>query len=68
MSFGPKSAQALMDLGATRLHRAGSALRRCPLAAHCPSRGRWYQPLRRQSPFEGSFRQRRAAALRLVAE
>ena len=26
------------------------------------------EPLRRQSRFEGSFRQRRAAALRLVAE
>ena len=34
----------------------------------CPSRGRRYEPARRQSRFEGSFRQRRAAALRLVAE
>ncbi len=39
----------------------------CPLAARCPSRGRRYDPLRRQSRFEGSFRQRRAALLRLVA-
>jgi hypothetical protein len=39
----------------------------CPLAARCPSRGLRYEPLRRQSPFEGSYRQRRAAALRLVA-
>jgi hypothetical protein len=26
-----------------------------------------FEPLRKQGPFEGSFRQRRAAALRLVA-
>jgi len=67
-SFSPASAHALMDLGATvclaRVPRCGI----CPLAAQCPSRGRRYEPLRRQSPFEGSFRQRRARALRLVAE
>jgi A/G-specific adenine glycosylase len=67
-SFSPASAHALMDLGATvclaRVPRCGI----CPLAAHCPSRGRRYEPLRRQSPFEGSFRQRRARTLRLVAE
>jgi A/G-specific adenine glycosylase len=65
--FGPAAAQALMDLGATiclaRVPRCGA----CPLAAACPSRGRRYEPLRRQSRFEGSFRQRRAAILRLVA-
>jgi A/G-specific adenine glycosylase len=65
-SFSPASAPALMDLGATvclaRTPRCGI----CPLAAQCPSRGRRYEPLRRQSPFEGSFRQRRAHALRLV--
>jgi A/G-specific adenine glycosylase len=65
--FGPESAQALMDLGATvclaRIPRCGV----CPLAGDCPSRGRRYQPLRKQSRFEGSFRQRRAEALRLVA-
>jgi adenine-specific DNA glycosylase len=38
----------------------------CPLASSCPSRGRRYEPLRRQSAFEGSFRQRRAVALRAV--
>jgi A/G-specific adenine glycosylase len=67
-SFEPQSAQALMDLGATvclaRVPRCGI----CPLADACPSRGRRYDPLRRQSRFEGSFRQRRAATLRLVAE
>jgi A/G-specific adenine glycosylase len=66
-SFGPESAQALFDLGATvclaRVPRCGA----CPLAAGCPSRGRLYEPLRKQSRFEGSFRQRRAHALRLAA-
>jgi A/G-specific adenine glycosylase len=66
-SFGPESAQALFDLGATvclaRVPRCGV----CPLAAGCPSRGRRYEPLRKQSRFEGSFRQRRAHALRLAA-
>ena len=65
--FSPAAAQALMDLGATvclaRVPRCGA----CPLAARCPSRGRRYEPLRKQGPFEGSFRQQRAATLRLVA-
>jgi A/G-specific adenine glycosylase len=66
-SFGPESAQALFDLGATfclaRIPRCAV----CPLAAGCPSQGRRYEPLRKQSRFEGSFRQRRAEALRLAA-
>ena len=66
-TFGPAAAQALMDLGATvclaRVPRCGD----CTLAAGCPSRGRRYEPLRKQGPFEGSFRQRRAETLRLVA-
>jgi A/G-specific adenine glycosylase len=65
-SFGGAAAQALMDLGATvclaRVPRCGS----CPLASTCPSRGTRDEPARRQSRFEGSFRQRRAAVLRLV--
>jgi A/G-specific adenine glycosylase len=65
--FGPEAAQALFDLGATvclaRIPRCGE----CPLADPCPSRGRTYEPQRNQAPFEGSFRQRRAALLRLVA-
>jgi A/G-specific adenine glycosylase len=65
--FGPACGQALMDLGATvclaRVPRCGI----CPLAEACPSRGRRYEPLRRQSRFEGSFRERRAHALRAVA-
>ncbi len=67
-SFSPAAGQALMDLGATvclaRIPRCGV----CPLAAGCPSRGKRYEPLRKQSRFEGSFRQRRAQTLRIVAE
>jgi A/G-specific adenine glycosylase len=66
-AFDGDCAQALFDLGATlclaRIPRCGD----CPLAAACPSRGRRYEPLRKQSRFEGSFRQRRALALRAVA-
>ena len=66
--FSPAAAQALMDLGATvclaRVPRCGI----CPFASACPSQGRRYEPLRKQSRFEGSFRQRRAQTLRLVAE
>jgi A/G-specific adenine glycosylase len=66
-SFSPAAGQALMDLGATvclaRVPRCGA----CPLAHRCPSRGRRYEPLRRQGPLEGSFRQRRARALRAAA-
>jgi A/G-specific adenine glycosylase len=65
-SFSPAAAQALMDLGKAvclaRVPRCGL----CPLAGGCPSRGHRFEPLRRQGPFEGSFRQRRAAALREV--
>ena len=66
-SFSAASAQALMDLGATiciaRIPRCDS----CPLAPACPSRGVREAPRRKQGPFEGSFRQRRATALRQVA-
>jgi A/G-specific adenine glycosylase len=66
--FGPAAAHALMDLGATiclaRIPRCPT----CPLADRCPSRGSTYAPLRKQSRFEGSFRQRRAQTLRLVTE
>ena len=66
--FSPKAAQALMDLGATVCLARVPRCDVCPLADACPSRGRRYEPLRKQGPFEGSFRQRRAATLRLVAE
>jgi A/G-specific adenine glycosylase len=65
--FGPEAAQALMDLGATVCLARVPRCRACPLAGGCPSRGRRYQPLRKQSRFEGSFRERRAKTLRLVA-
>ncbi len=65
--FGPESAQALMDLGATICVGRVPRCEACPLASRCPSRGRRYPPLRRQSRFEGSFRQRRARTLRDVA-
>ena len=65
-TFRAANAHALMDLGATvclaRVPRCGV----CPFAERCPSSGRRYEPLRKQSPFEGSFRQRRAHALRAV--
>ena len=65
-TFAACNAHALMDLGATvclaRVPRCGV----CPFAERCPSSGRRYEPLRKQSPFEGSFRQRRAQALRMV--
>ena len=65
-TFARANAHALMDLGATvclaRVPRCGV----CPFAERCPSSGRRYEPLRKQSPFEGSFRQRRAHALRAV--
>ncbi|HST24357.1 MAG TPA: A/G-specific adenine glycosylase [Gaiellaceae bacterium] len=67
-AFDGECAQALMDLGATvclaRVPRCGV----CPLAGDCPSRGLRFEPERKQGSFEGSFRQRRARTLRLVAE
>jgi A/G-specific adenine glycosylase len=66
-AFGPESLQALFDLGATICLARIPRCDRCPLAGACPSRGRTYEPLRKQSRFDGSFRQRRAALLRLVA-
>jgi A/G-specific adenine glycosylase len=66
--YSAASAQALMDLGATiclaRIPRCDA----CPLASECPARGVREEPRRKQGPFEGSFRQRRAAALRIVAD
>jgi A/G-specific adenine glycosylase len=66
--FSSSAAQALMDLGAAiclaRVPRCGE----CPLASLCPSRGIREEPARRQGPFEGSFRQRRATTLRIVAD
>jgi A/G-specific adenine glycosylase len=65
--FGADCAQALFDLGATICLARIPRCELCPLAERCPSRGSRYEPLRKQSRFEGSFRQRRALALRSVA-
>jgi len=65
--FGPASAHALMDLGATICLARIPRCELCPLAGACPSRGRRYAPLRKQSRFEGSFRERRARTLKLVS-
>lgn len=66
-SFSSAAAQALMDLGSTvclaRIPRCDV----CPLQAVCPSRGIRDEAARKQSRFDGSFRQRRATTLRLVA-
>jgi A/G-specific adenine glycosylase len=60
--------QALFDLGSqvciARRPRCGI----CPLAGGCPSRGRTFAPQRRQSKFEGSFRQRRSLLLRRLVQ
>ncbi len=66
-AFTGAAAQALMDLGATvclaRIPRCAV----CPLSETCPARGTRDEPARKQSRFEGSFRQRRAETLRRVA-
>lgn len=67
-TFGPAALQALFDLGAAICIARRPRCEICPLAEACPSRGRRYEPMRKQSRFEGSFRQRRAALLRLVTD
>ena len=59
--------QALFDLGAQVCLARVPRCDRCPLAEGCPSRGLTFAPLRRQSRFEGSRRQRRAALVRELA-
>jgi A/G-specific adenine glycosylase len=59
--------QALFDLGREVCIARRPRCAVCPLAAGCPSRGMTFPPLRRQSRFEGSFRQRRALLLRAIA-
>ena len=66
--FGPPAAEALMDLGATVCIARVPRCDDCPLAERCPSRGRTFAPLRRQSRFEGSFRQRRAQTLQALMD
>jgi len=66
--FSPRAAQALMDLGATICLARVPRCAACPLAAGCPSRGTRDEPARKQGPFAGSFRERRATTLRAVAD
>ncbi len=66
-AFSSASAQALMDLGATICIARIPRCDRCPLANSCPSVGARDEPIRKQSRFEGSFRQQRAVALRAIA-
>jgi A/G-specific adenine glycosylase len=67
-TFDHECAQALFDLGREVCLARVPRCDVCPLADGCPSRGRRYAAARKQGPFEGSFRQRRARTLRLVAE
>jgi A/G-specific adenine glycosylase len=66
-SFDAACAQALMDLGATICLARVPRCSACPLVEACPSQGRRYEAMRKQGRFEGSFRQRRAATLRLIS-
>jgi A/G-specific adenine glycosylase len=56
--------QALFDLGATVCLARVPRCEVCPLAAGCPARGTRFEPLRKQGPFAGSSRARRAALVR----
>jgi A/G-specific adenine glycosylase len=56
--------QALFDLGATVCLARVPRCEICPLARGCPSRGTRFEPLRKQGPFAGSSRARRAALVR----
>jgi A/G-specific adenine glycosylase len=67
VAFSGAAAQALMDVGATICLARIPRCHACPLVQECPSRGTRDAPARKQSPFEGSFRQRRADMLRTVA-
>ena len=66
--FTSGAAQALMDLGATICLARVPRCDECPLATACPSRGIRERPTPKQGPYEGSFRQRRASALRAIAD
>ncbi len=60
--------QALFDLGATICIARRPRCEVCPLQAGCPSAGTVYAPERKQSRFEGSFRQRRGELLRTLTD
>jgi A/G-specific adenine glycosylase len=56
--------QALFDLGSGVCIARRPRCELCPLEQGCPAAGTTYAPLRKQSRFEGSFRQRRSGLLR----
>ncbi len=60
--------QALFDLGSTVCIARRPRCELCPLSTDCPSRGMTFAPFRRQSAFEGSFRQRRSRLLKRLAD
>ena len=59
-------AQALMDLGATICRPRNPACEECPVEEWCIDPG-VYEPPPRQSAYDGSVRQARAAVLRTIA-
>ncbi len=59
--------QALFDLGSQICIARRPRCAACPLERGCPSRGMTFAPQRRQSRFEGSFRQRRSRLLHTIA-
>ena len=60
--------QALFDVGATLCLARIPRCEQCPLADGCPSRGKRYEPQRKQSRFEGSRRQARGQLLDRLRE
>jgi A/G-specific adenine glycosylase len=67
LEFDHECGPALMGLGAQVCIARVPRCDICPLAAECPSRGLRFEPVRKQSRYEGSFRERRARTLRLVS-
>jgi A/G-specific adenine glycosylase len=67
LEFDHECGPALMGLGAQVCIARVPRCEMCPLAPECPARGQRFQPLRKQKPYEGSFRQRRARTLRRVS-
>jgi A/G-specific adenine glycosylase len=67
LEFDHECGPALMGLGAQVCIARVPRCDVCPLADECPSRGKRFEPARKQGRYEGSFRQRRAHTLRLVS-
>ena len=67
LEFDHECGPALMGLGAQICIARVPRCDVCPLAEECPSRGKRFEPVRKQGWYEGSFRQRRTQTLRLVS-